>query len=84
MPGAARMKSNMLDRRVGIVLRSSDPNRVANPGWRASMREPAPSTTTDSATPAIASTMVRSMVAPTPTAISFAIRLEPGASISRA
>ena len=39
--GAALMKSNMLARRVGIVLRSSGPKRVPNPGSRASMREPA-------------------------------------------
>ena len=42
IPGAALMESNMLARRVGIVLRSSGPKRVPNPGSRASMREPAP------------------------------------------
>src|SRR5262245_8138187 len=47
-PGVARIASNMLARRVGILSRSSGPKRVANPGSRASMREPAPSTTTDS------------------------------------
>ena len=65
-PGAALMKSNMLDRRVGIALRSSGPKRVSNPRSRASMREPAPSTTTDSATPASFRTAVLSMVAPAP------------------
>src|SRR4029078_3092729 len=48
IPGARRMKSNMLTRRVGIRVRSSGPNRVPNPGFRASMREPLPSTTIDS------------------------------------
>src|SRR5687767_7292248 len=38
-PGAALMRSNMLKRRVGIVLRYSGPNRVSNPLLRASMRE---------------------------------------------
>ena len=52
MPGAALMKSNMLKRRVGIDLMSSGPKRVSNPLPRASMREPAPSTTTDSSSPA--------------------------------
>src|SRR3990172_4526061 len=52
IPGLALMKSNMVDRRVGIARRSSRPTRVPNPGSRASMREPAPSTTTDSASPA--------------------------------
>src|SRR5216683_2872780 len=52
IPGAARIESNILARRVGIALRSSGPKRVPNPGLRASMREPAPSTTTDSARPA--------------------------------
>ena len=52
IPGAARIMSNMLDRRVGIARRSSGPKRVPNPGSRASMREPAPSTTIDSARPA--------------------------------
>ena len=66
MPGAALMKSNMLDRRVGIASRSSEPKRVPNPGSRASMREPAPSTTTDSAKPANFRTAVLSMVAPAP------------------
>ena len=35
-----------------MASRSSAPKRVPNPGSRASMREPAPSTTTDSARPA--------------------------------
>src|SRR5438876_4284724 len=52
IPGAALIRSNMLNRRIGIALRSSGPKRVPNPGFRASIREPAPSTTTDSATPA--------------------------------
>ena len=42
----------MLNRRVGIALRSSGPKRVSNPLPRASMREPAPSTTSDSSMPA--------------------------------
>jgi hypothetical protein len=50
IPGAARRKSNMLDRRVGIVRKSSWRNRVANPGSRTSILVPAPSTTIDSAT----------------------------------
>ena len=69
-PGAALMKSNMLARRVGIALMSSGPKRVPNPGFRASMREPAPSTTTDSSRPASFRTAVRSMVAPAPMLIS--------------
>ena len=60
------MKSNMLARRVGIASMSSGPKRVPNPGFRASMREPAPSTTTDSARPATFRTAVLSMVAPAP------------------
>src|SRR4051812_22361644 len=52
IPGPALIGSNMLARRVGIVLRSSAPNRVPKPGARASIRAPAPSTTTDSAIPA--------------------------------
>src|SRR5215217_1900462 len=52
-PGAARIKSNMLNRRTGIVLRSSGPKRVSNPLPRASTRDPAPSTTNDSSRPAI-------------------------------
>src|SRR5437870_175272 len=65
-PGADLIESNMLDRRVGIPLRSSGPKRVAKPGSRASSRDPAPSTTTDSARPANGSTAVLSMVAPAP------------------
>src|SRR6476619_513092 len=52
MPGAARIQSNMLLRRVGIEAISSMPNRVLKPGSRASIREPAPSTPMDSVTPA--------------------------------
>jgi hypothetical protein len=66
IPGAALMKSNMLFRRVGIPLTSSGPNRVPNPGSLASMREPAPSITIDSATPANCRTAVLSLVAPAP------------------
>ena len=66
IPGAALMKSNMLNRPVGMALRSSGPNRVSNPLPRASMREPAPCTVTDSATPASSSTTVLSMVPPAP------------------
>jgi hypothetical protein len=47
-PGAALIKSNMLNRRAGIVLTYSCPKQVSNPLLRASMREP-PSTTTGSA-----------------------------------
>src|SRR4029453_4825633 len=65
-PGAALMKSIMLKRRVGTARKASPPKRVLNPRFRASMRDPGPSTTTDSATPASFSTAVRSMVAPTP------------------
>src|SRR5438128_11721688 len=49
IPGVALIASNMLDRRVGIALRSSGPKRVPNPGFRASIRDPAPSTTIESA-----------------------------------
>src|SRR6267142_2197027 len=42
IPGAALMKSNMLNRRTGIALRSSGPKRVSNPLPRASIRESAP------------------------------------------
>jgi hypothetical protein len=65
-PGAALMKSIMLKRRVGIARKSSAVKRVANPLLRASIRDPGPSTTTDSATPATFNTTVRSSVAPTP------------------
>ena len=64
-PGADRIRSNILKRRVGIVLRYSCPKRVSNPLLRASMRE-LPSTTTDSAIPASVSTTTRSSVAPAP------------------
>ena len=62
IPGAALMKSNMLNRPVGIVLRSSGPKRASNPLPRASIREPAPWTVIDSATPASSSTTVLSIV----------------------
>src|SRR4029077_19003702 len=65
-PGAARIASNMLNRRVGMALRYSGPNRVSNPLLRASMREPDPSTVMDSATPASFKTVVLSRVAPAP------------------
>src|SRR4030095_13992125 len=58
-PGAALMKSIALKRRVGIAWKSSAVKRVSNPLLRASMREPAPWTTTDSATPATFKTIVR-------------------------
>src|SRR5215813_3584330 len=59
-PGVARIKSNILYRRVGIVLRYSGPKRVSKPLSLASMREPVPWTTTDSATPATFKTTVLS------------------------
>ena len=65
-PGAARIESNMLKRRVGMVLRYSGPMRVSMPLLRTSTRDPDPSTTTDSATPARASTAVLSSVVPVP------------------
>ena len=60
-PGAALIESNMLNRRVGMFLRYSGPNRVSNPLPRASMREPDPWTTMDSATPASFKTAVLSI-----------------------
>src|SRR5262249_15116624 len=51
-PGAAMIKSNILPRRVGILVMSSGPNPVANPASRASIRDPTPSTAIDSARPA--------------------------------
>ena len=69
-PGEALTKSYMLARRVGIASMSSEPKRVPNPGFRTSMRVPAPSTTTDSARPATFRTAVLSMVAPAPMLIS--------------
>src|SRR4051812_47600969 len=83
MPGAGPIRSNMLERRVGIVAMSPGPKRVPNPLPRASMREPAPSTTTDSATPATFRTAVRSMVAPAPmpTSVSWYVA-NPGISMS--
>src|SRR3954469_24419761 len=59
MPGALRIQSNMLVRRVGIARTSSGPKVVPNPGLRASMRDAPPSTVTDSATPAASSTIAR-------------------------
>src|SRR5262245_26932214 len=69
-PGAALIKSNMLNRRVGIVLRYSGPNRVSNPLSLASVREPDAWTTTDSANPATFKTIVLSRVAPAPMGMS--------------
>jgi len=70
MPGAALIASNMLDRRAGMALSSSKPNRVAKPGFRASIRDPAPSTFTDWATPATFRTGANSMVPPAPIVMS--------------
>src|SRR5215467_16058589 len=50
-PGAFRMASNMLARRVGMARRSSGPKCVPNPGSRASSRDPLPSTVTEVLTP---------------------------------
>ena len=84
-PGAALTKSNMLARRVGIASMSSEPKRVPNPGFRASMREPVPSTTTDSSTPASFSVAVLSMVAPAAIKMSCSCKVaNPGISISSA
>ena len=84
IPGAALIASNMLDRRVGIALRSSGPKRVPNPGFRASIREPAPSTTIDSARPPTVRTAVRSMVEPAPILMSSSCYDEnPASSMSR-
>src|SRR5215831_7265824 len=52
MPGMALIASNMLVRLDGIVFRSTNPRREAKPGFLASIRDPDPWTTTDSATPA--------------------------------
>src|SRR5262245_48078353 len=84
-PGAALIASNMLNRRDGIALRYSGPKRVSNPLLRASMREPAPWTTTDSAIPATFNTTVRSSVAPIPirTSASWYVA-NPGRSMSSA
>ena len=70
IPGAALIQSNILARRVGMVPTSSVPNRVPKPGDRASIRDPAPCTTRDSAIPATFKTAVLSMVAPAPMRIS--------------
>src|SRR5215471_235424 len=69
-PGAALTKSNILYRRTGIALRSSDRKRVSNPLLRASTRDPEPSTTIDAATPANFKMAVLSMVAPAPIVMS--------------
>src|SRR4029453_16212194 len=69
-PGAALIKSNMLYRRVGISLRYSTPKRVSNPLSLASVREPVPSTTIDSATPAALKMTVLSRVGAAPTRMS--------------
>jgi hypothetical protein len=45
-PGATPIGSNMLNRRTGIVFRSSDPKRVSKPLLRASILDSVPSTTT--------------------------------------
>src|SRR3954447_1933819 len=85
MPGAAAMKSNMLERRVGIALMVSGPKCVPNPLPRASRLDPRPSTTTDSVTLATLRTAVLSIVTPAPMLMSpswyFA---NPCASISSA
>jgi hypothetical protein len=82
-PGAALMKSNMLTRRAGIALRSVGPKRVPNPALRASIREPVPSTTTDSERPASCSSAVRSMVAPAPMTMASSCKaVNPGSSMS--
>ena len=57
-PGAARIASNMLNRRVGMVWRYSGPNRGLEAAARALRSASPPSTTTDSATPASFSTAV--------------------------
>jgi hypothetical protein len=49
-PGAARIASNMLKRRIGMDSTASRPNRVSNPLFRASSCEPEPCTTSDSRT----------------------------------
>src|SRR6187200_3714549 len=66
MPGAARIESNMLNRREGIVPRYSGPMRVSKPLVRTSIRDPGPSTTTDSAMPATFNTAVLWRVVPAP------------------
>jgi hypothetical protein len=65
-PGAALIESNMVNRLVGMALRYSDSKRVSNPLPRASIRDPDPSTTTDSAIPASFKTTVLERVAPAP------------------
>src|SRR5687767_2145875 len=70
IPGADLTQSNILARRVGIALVSSGPKRVPKPGFRASIREPAPSPATDSAMPASFRTTVLSIVAPAPITMS--------------
>src|SRR5215207_5131524 len=83
-PGAARRKSNMLARRVGMALMSWYVNRVLNPGSRTSIRDPAPSTTIDSATPARFIWMVRGIVDPALMLIPSSWKaLIPGAATSR-
>ena len=82
-PGAALTKSNMLARRVGIPSMSSEPKRVPNPGFRASIREPVPSTTIDSSTPARFSVAVLSIVEPAAIKMSRSCKVaNPGISIS--
>src|SRR5215510_12293735 len=65
-PGAALIKSNMLYRREGISLRYSTPKRVSKPLSLASMREPAASTTIDSAIPATLPTSFLTRIASVP------------------
>jgi hypothetical protein len=75
----------MLARRVGIPSMSSEPKRVPNPGFRASMREPVPSTTIDSSTPARFSVAVLSIVEPAAIKMSRSRNFaKPGISISSA
>src|ERR1700687_1488080 len=52
IPGVALMASNILNRRVGMVLGYAGPRCASMPLPRASSREPDPSTTSDSAMPA--------------------------------
>src|SRR5262249_25488 len=69
-PGAARIASNMLNRRDGIALRDSGPKRVSKPAAPPARREPIPWPPTGSPEPATFKTTVRSSVAPTPIRIS--------------
>ena len=83
-PGAILMKSNRLNRRTGIVRRYSGPNRVSKPLLRASSRDPALSTTTAALNGASPSTTLRSIVCPTPMAMSASRQsANPGTATSR-